>query len=66
MKSKGKKSVSKSSILPEEILEFQTLCKKVYRKNIALSDCEDYITRMVLFLESLNKSEPNNIVGMDN
>ena len=65
MKIKRKKSVRKSSILPEEILEFHTLCKKVHGEDITLFDCEDYVFRMVLFLESFDKSEPIQVLGMD-
>ncbi len=55
----------------EEVLEFQALCKKCYNLDLTLEECEDQASRMIMFLESLDRSELNtqsidNPLGKDN
>ena len=48
----------------EEVLEFQALCKKCYNIDLTLEESEDQASRMIMFLESLDKSEPSPTVGL--
>jgi len=43
----------------EEIIEFQQLCKKCYGLDLTLEQCEEQASGMVMFLESLDKSDEN-------
>lgn len=48
----------------EEVLEFQALCKKCYNVDLTLEESEDQASRMIMFLEALDKSEPSPVVGL--
>ena len=41
----------------EEIIEFQALCKKCYNIDLTLEEAETQASGMVMFLESLEKSD---------
>ena len=48
----------------EEVLEFQALCKKCYGVDLTLEESEDQASRMIMFLESLQRFEPSPVVGL--
>ena len=45
----------------EEIIEFQALCKKCYNIDLTLEEAETQASSMVMFLESLDKSDQSTL-----
>jgi hypothetical protein len=43
-------------LTPEEIIEFQRLCKEVYGRDLTYGEAEDQGTRAVMLMDAMAKS----------